>query len=46
MRQMIVTVGIFLMVLPAVEWMRPAAAEMQNSAQKTATCTLQVTGMT
>jgi len=46
MRQMIVALGLLLMMLPGVGLTRPAVAETQDSAQKTATCTLQVTGMT
>jgi hypothetical protein len=46
MRQMIAALGILLVMLPGTGLMRPAVAETQNSAQKTATCTLQVEGMT
>ena len=47
MRQMIAAIGVVLMMLPGVGLTRPVVAGTQNSApQKTATCTLQVTGMT
>jgi len=46
MRQLIAAIGVVLMMLPGVGLMGPAVAETQDSAQKTAICTLQVTGMT
>jgi hypothetical protein len=47
MRQMIAAIGIVVVMLLGVGLTRPAGAGTQNSApQKTATCTLQVTGMT
>jgi hypothetical protein len=45
MRQRILALGILLMMLPGVGLTRPAVAETQGRAQKTATCTLQVEGM-
>jgi len=47
MRQMVAAIGIVLVMLLGVGLTRPVVAGTQNSApQKTATCTLQVTGMT
>lgn len=46
MRQMIAALAMVLVTLPGLGLMRPAAAATQDRAQKTATCTLQVTGMT
>lgn len=46
MRHTIAVLAMVLVTLPGLGLMRPAAAETQDSAQKTATCTLQVTGMT
>lgn len=45
MGKVIAALAIVLVTLPGLGLMRPAAAETQDSAQKIATCTLQVAGM-